>query len=292
MNKSSPTAGRLDGKVALITGGCSGMGLATARLFLSEGASVVIADVQEQKGRALEAELGSALASVRCDVTLESEIAAAVTFAQTRFGGLDIVFNNAGAVGDPAGIETITAEGWDNTLALLLRSTMLGIKHAIPALRERGGGSIINTASLAALQAGRSTLAYSVAKAGIVHLTRMAAGELAPDNIRVNTICPGLIVTPLFGQLVDGGAAVAEDMQSHLRDTFGRLQPLHRAGLPHDIAEACLFLASSASNFITGTEIIVDGGLMVEQKQVADPQTGRGFMELLADARNATASLY
>lgn len=279
--------GRLAGKTAVITGGCSGMGLATAHLFLAEGACVVVADVQVGKGQAMEVEAGDRLAFVRCDVHQEADIAAAIAFAGSRFGGLDILFNNAGAVGDPAGIESLSADGWDRTLSLLLRSAMLGTKYAVPAMRTRGGGSIINNASVAALQAGLSSLAYSVAKAGVVQLSRMTAGELAQYHIRVNSICPGFIVTSIFGELLNEGADVADGMLEHLRKPFEQLQPLRRAGSPEDVAEACLFLASSASRFVTGTEIVVDGGLMVETRLVVDPTSGHGFVDILQQARDA-----
>ncbi|MGE3599110.1 MAG: SDR family NAD(P)-dependent oxidoreductase [Dehalococcoidia bacterium] len=286
MKIAGEAGGRLAGKSALITGGCSGMGLATARLFVREGATVTIADVQVDRGRALESASRGAIAFVQCDVRREGDIAAAIAFAEGRSGGLDLLFNNAGAVGDPAGVVEISVDGWDRTLSLLLRSAMLGIKHAVPAMRKRGGGSIVNNASIAGLQAGRSALAYSVAKAGVVQLTRMAAGELARDNIRVNTICPGFIITSIYGDLLEETPAVADAMQRHLQAPFERLQPLRRAGSSDDVAEACLFLATDASRFITGTELVIDGGLMVETRLVVDPASGNAFVDVLKRARD------
>jgi NAD(P)-dependent dehydrogenase (short-subunit alcohol dehydrogenase family) len=283
------TSGKIAGKVAFITGGCSGMGLATARLFLEEGAEVVIADIQRDKGQALEDASSGRLAFVPCDVTQEPDIAAAFAFVEDRHGRLDIVFNNAGAVGDSADIDSLSVEGWDRTMALLLRSAMIGIKYGAPLMKANGGGSIINNASIAALQPGRSALAYSVAKAGVVQLSRMAAGDLARHGIRVNSICPGFITTSIFGELLGEAPAVGDAMAPHLESAFAKLQPLQRAGVPHDVAEACLFLASEASRFITGTEIVVDGGLMIETRLIVDPSSGHDFVNILEDARRKVA---
>ncbi len=277
----------LSGKTALITGGCSGMGLATVRRFLAAGASVVMADIQTEKGRSLEAAMGKSASFVRCDVLREDDIAAAIKHAVDKFGGLDILFNNAGAVGDPGGVEGMSVDGWDRTIALLLRSAMLGIKHAIPAMRSRGGGSIINNASVSGLRPGMASLAYSVAKAGAIQLSRMSAAELAKDNIRVNCVCPGFIVTSIFGDLLAEERTVGDAMLDHLKDPFSGLQPLKRAGLPEDVAEACLYLATASSRFVTGTEIIIDGGLLVDPKLAVDPNSGHGFVDILMGARDA-----
>jgi NAD(P)-dependent dehydrogenase (short-subunit alcohol dehydrogenase family) len=280
----------LSGKIALITGGCSGMGLATAQRFLAAGASVIIADIQDDKGRSLAATMGKAASFVHCDVLREDDIVAAVKHAVDKFGGLDILFNNAGAVGDPGGVEGMTIEGWDRTIALLQRSTMLGIKHAIPAMRCRGGGSIINNASVTGLRPGMASLAYSVAKAGTIQLSRMSAAELAKDNIRVNCVCPGFIVTSIFGDLLAEERTVSDAMLNHLEGPFSGLQPLKRAGVPEDVAEACLYLATASSRFVTGTEIVVDGGLLVEPRVAVDPTSGHGFVDILLGARDAARS--
>ncbi|MCC7274500.1 MAG: glucose 1-dehydrogenase [Alphaproteobacteria bacterium] len=261
--------GRLEGKVALITGGCSGIGLATAELFLAEGARVVVADLQDEKGAMLERRFDGRLAYCHCDVTAEADIAAATGTASKAFGGLDILFNNAGAGGTPAGVMDMTVEGWDFTQNLLLRAPMLGMKHAAPLMQARGGGAIVNTASIAGLEAGWG-LAYGVAKAGVIHLSKLAAANLAVHNIRVNAICPGVIVTPIFGVAAGLPRASADQMAGSLVEAAGRMQPLRRAGRPEDIARAALYLASEDSAFVTGTHLVVDGGILVGQRVAWD----------------------
>ena len=254
--------GRLQDKIALITGGCSGIGLATTELFIREGAKVVVADMQDEKGAALEQRFKGDLAYIHCDVTHEADIAAAVALAASRYGGLDILFNNAGTGGERATLVDMPAEGWDATHALLLRAPMLGMKHAVPLMQARGGGSIINTASIAGLEAGWG-LAYGVAKAGVIHLTKLSAAELGVHNIRVNAICPGVIVTPIFGVAVGHSRPVADQMTGRLTQAASEMQPIRRAGMPEDIAKAVLYFASDDSSFCTGGYQLVDGGILV-----------------------------
>ncbi|HEX3920563.1 MAG TPA: SDR family oxidoreductase, partial [Caulobacteraceae bacterium] len=178
-------AGRLDGKVALITGGASGIGLGTVELFLAEGASVVCADLQDEKGDILERRFPGRLVYAHCDVTSDADLAAAFAKAKSEFGGLDVLFNNAGVPGLMGGVADFTAEGWDKTFALLVRGPAIGMKLALPLMLARGGGSIINTASIAGLQAGWGPVAYSTAKAAVIHMSRCAAAELSPQGIRV-----------------------------------------------------------------------------------------------------------
>ncbi len=192
-------SGRLDGKVAVITGGCSGIGLGTVELFVAEGAQVVAADIQDEKGAMLEKRFEGRVRYAHCDVTSEDEIKAALDLAKSAFGGLDILFNNAGISDRMGAITEVTADGWNWIFDILVRGPALGMKHAVPLMLERGGGSIINTASIAGLQAGFGPIAYSTAKAGVIHMSRCAAAQLSPQKIRVNAICPGLIATSIFG---------------------------------------------------------------------------------------------
>lgn len=265
-------AGRLEGKVALITGGCSGIGLATVELFIAEGAKVVVADLQDEKGSVLEQRFPDRVVYRHCDVVREADIAAATAAADKAFGGLDILFNNAGAGGVAAGVLDMPVEGWDFTQNLLLRAPMLGMKHAAPLMIARGGGSIINTASIAGLEAGWG-LAYGVAKAGVIHLSKLAAAELAIRNIRVNAICPGVIVTPIFGIAIGLERPAADQMAASLVEAAGQMQPIRRAGAPIDIARAALYFASDDSSFITGTHQVVDGGILVGPRNAWDPDT-------------------
>ncbi len=252
--------GRMDGKVAVITGGASGIGEATVRLFVEEGARVVIADVQDERGNALAGELGGLAAYRRTDVTVEEDVKAAIALAASKFGRLDCIFNNAGVVGTVGPIEETPAEEYDFTMNVLLRGPFFGMKHAAPVMKSQGGGgSIISTASVAGIAGGDGPHIYSVAKAGVMHLTRTVALELAEYGIRVNAICPGGIVTPLITQGIPGDdAGRSADMA---RAGLKMFQPIRRAGEPEDIAQAALWLASDESTFVTGQSIVVDGGL-------------------------------
>lgn len=258
-------AGRLENKTALVTGGCSGIGLATVERFVAEGAKVVVADLQDEKGQSLEARFPGDVAYIHCDVTDEADIRASVDLAKQEFGGLDILFNNAGTGGPPTGIIDMDTQAWDATLRLLLTAPMLGMKHAAPLMAERGGGSIINTASIAAFEAGWG-LAYGAAKAGVLHLTKLAAADLAKHNIRVNAICPGVIVTPIFGVTLGLPRAVSDQVTGRLEEAAARMQPIARAGQPEDIAGAALYFASDDSSFVTGSHQVVDGGIRVGQR--------------------------
>ena len=261
--------GRLAGKVAMITGGCSGIGLATTELFIAHGAQVVVADMQDEKGRMLAQRFRDRVAFVHCDVTQEADVVAACALSASRFGGLDIQFNNAGTGGVAGGVEEITAEGWDATFALLLRGPMLGMKHAVPLMRARGGGSIINTASIAGLVAGWG-YAYAVAKAGVIHLSKVAAAEVAVHHIRVNAICPGVIVTPIFGVSLGLPREQADQMAGSLGDAAAHMQPVRRAGKPEDIANTVLYFASDEASFVTGTYQVVDGGITLGERTAWD----------------------
>lgn len=249
--------GKLAGKVAVITGGGNGIGRATVLRFLQEGAQVVIADFNEATGQetlALAHEAGHAgrVRFVRTDVVDEAQVEAVIELARHEFGRLDCIFNNAGVAGAFGPITHIGADDWDYTFAVLVRGVFFGIKYAARVMKAQGqGGSIINTASVAGLSGGDGPQAYSAAKAAVINLSRAVAIELAPDKIRVNTICPGGILTPLLHR------GNPEPVQAVLE----KAQPWPEAGQPHDIAAAATFLASEDARFVTGTALVVDGGL-------------------------------
>lgn len=281
---------RLKDKIAVVTGACSGIGLGAAELFAAEGASVIAADIQDDKGRELERRFNGQVAFQHCDVTSENDIRATMQAAKDKFGGLDIVFNNAGAGGSSNTIEDMTGEAWDRSMNLLLRSVALGIRYAIPFMKERGGGSIINTASVAALQAGMGPIAYSVAKAGVVHLTTVSAAQLGRSKIRVNAICPGLIVTNIFAagaREMGAPAGSAAQITEAMKLAAPQAQPIPKGGMPADIANACLFFASDESQFVTGTHIVVDGGLTTGPRHAWDPEEQQRRMAQRAEIMNA-----
>ena len=254
---------RLNGKVALITGGTSGIGAETARLFASEGAKVLIVGRSKEKGQALAEDLGENVIYEMADITKEEDIKNSVKATLKHFNQLDILFNNAGGpVG--AGIENVTQKDIDYGVHLLLASVILGIKYAIEPMKAIGGGSIINNSSIAALRYRQGDPLYAALKAGVTHYTRVAGVELGPHNIRVNSISPGAIATPIFY----GGSQRANDLTKEenerkmekLRGNLAKAVPLKRSGLPIDIAEAALYLASDAGSFVTCQDIVVDGG--------------------------------
>ena len=248
---------RLNGKVAVITGGASGMGRATVLRFLNEGARVVIADFNAENGNAVAAEAkdtghGNAVRFIKTDVAKEADIEVMVNLALVEFGRLDIIFNNAGVGGVVGPIWDIEVEEWDYTFDVLTKGVFLGIKHAARAMKQQGqGGAIINTASTAGLSGGSGPLVYSATKAAVINLTKAAAVQLAPDRIRVNAICPGGILTGLTTR------GDPEDTAKFL-DTF---QPWPEHGKGENIAGAAVFLASEDSAFVTGEALVVDGGL-------------------------------
>jgi NAD(P)-dependent dehydrogenase (short-subunit alcohol dehydrogenase family) len=276
-------AGRLQGKVAVITGAVSGIGLGTVELFAAEGAQIVAADIQDEKGRMLEQRFPGSLRYVRCDVTQEADIAAAIGLADSAFGGLDVLFNNAGISDAMRSIPEIEAETWTWIFDVLVRGPALGMKHATPRLLARGGGSIINTASIAGMQAGWGPIAYSSAKAAVIHMSRVAAAQLSRQKIRVNAVCPGLIATSIFGSSMGQSREVADQMAARVAQNGAKVQPVPRAGLPEDVAKAVLYLASDDSEFVTGTHIVVDGGITVGSRHSWDSGSLSPFAELFPE---------
>jgi NAD(P)-dependent dehydrogenase (short-subunit alcohol dehydrogenase family) len=254
---------QLEGKVAVVTGGASGIGEATVRRFAAEGARVIVADLQEGPGSDLADELGAAVRFVRTDVSVEDDVVAAVSAAVDGFGRLDVLYNNAGFVGATGPLETTTSEEYDRTMDVLLKAVFFGIKHAAPIMKQQRNGSIISTSSVCGLAAGIGTHLYTVAKAGVIMLTKTAALELADWNVRVNAVCPGYVATPLAagGSLTQLGRDTAEERLATSRERMAQSQPLGRMGEAADIAELVTFLASDASSWITGTAQVIDGGL-------------------------------
>jgi NAD(P)-dependent dehydrogenase (short-subunit alcohol dehydrogenase family) len=248
--------GEMDGKVAVVTGGASGIGEATVRLFIEEGAKVVIADMQQERGEALANELGNVATFVKVEVRQEEQVKSAIDTAIEDWGRLDCIFNNAGFGGVLGPVEDIPVEEFDMSFDVLVRGVFLGMKHAIPIMKKQGSGSIINTGSIAAVTAGRGPLIYSVCKAAVVQLSKVTAMSLGENSIRVNAICPGYIATPLSTNTV---GRPDEKIEERIQG-MDYQQPIPRVGRPEDIANMALYLASDRSSFITGQAIVVDGG--------------------------------
>ncbi|HEX8486640.1 SDR family NAD(P)-dependent oxidoreductase [Sphingomonas sp.] len=263
---------RFEGKRAVVTGGASGIGRATALRLAQEGAHVIVGDLDAEGGAAIADASGGAIAFLRTDVTHEADIVALLAAADAA-GGLDVLFNNAGAGGARAPIGEIAAEDWDATMALLLRSVALGIRHAAPLMAKRGGGAIVNTSSVSALGTGYAPTAYSTAKAGVLHLTRLAAADLAGDGIRVNAVVPGFITTGIFTRHLGIAGEKLAAADAAIAGVAAGAQPIQRAGTPEDIAAAVAFLASDDASFVTGTHIVIDGGLTIGTRASWDRQS-------------------
>lgn len=259
--KGNTMAGLLEGEVTIVTGGTSGIGRATVDRYVAEGAKVAIADIQDAAGAELADELGDAAIYVHTDVTDESDIEALVATTVEAFGKLDVIYNNAGAQGDPSSLLEIGSEGFDKTLALLTRSVVLGHKYAARQFQAQGtGGSIISTASAAALQGGWSAAGYTIAKHAVVGVVRQSAAELAPLGIRSNAIAPGIIMTPIMARSFGVPMDEAEEFADFLAERLAASQPIGRTGTPDDIAKVATFLASDLSEFMAGAVLPVDGG--------------------------------
>ncbi len=249
--------GRLDGKVALITGGASGMGKVASFLFAQEGAKVVLSDVSDGAGEATAREIqaaGGEAAYVHADVSKETDARAMVDTAVERFGGLHVLYNNAGIMlGDDGSVDTTSEEIWDRTLAINVKGVAFGCKYGVPAIIEAGGGSIINVASFVAwVGAATSQTAYTSSKGAVLAMTREIAVEYARRGVRCNALCPGPIETPLLMQLLSD--------EGKKQRRFVHI-PMGRLGRAEELAKAALFLASDDSSFMTGASLIVDGGI-------------------------------
>ena len=273
---------RFSGKTAVVTGAASGIGKASVLLLASEGATVYAADIDQEGGEALASKSNGAIHFQRCDVTSTEDIKALMDRAAAETGGIDIVFNNAGAGGDGAPIDEIEPEGWDLTMDLLLRSVAFGIRYAVPHMIGRKGASIINTSSVAAVGPGYSPNAYAVAKAGVLHLTKMSAADLAKHQIRVNAIQPGFINTNIFTSALELSGEKAEIGKQAIAAMSAGAQPVARGGQPTDIANAMAYLASEEASFVNGISIVVDGGITIGPKYSWDDQEPDMFEALRA----------
>ena len=254
--------GRLNGKVAVITGATSGIGLRTAEIFIDEGAKIVIAGRRAPEGLALATKLGANCIFQRTDVTEEEQMRALIGLAVEKFGKIDCLFNNAGGPAQTGGIEGLEVGRFDAAMATLVRSVMLGMKHAAPYMKKQGSGSIINNGSIAGRLAGfSSSVVYGAAKAAVIHLTKCVAMELGESGVRVNSISPGAIATGIFGKALGLATDAAEKTPAVMAEFTKSAQPIPRAGLPEDIAHAAVFLASDESSFVNGHDLVVDGAM-------------------------------
>lgn len=254
----------LTGKVAVITGAASGIGASGVEVFVEAGAQVVAADVQDDKGAALVARFGAdKVAYQHCDVTDMKALEALMQSAVDTFGGLDILWNNAGSGGTSSSVEELDLEGYSFTMDLLLKSVFAGTHFAVPHIKARGGGSVINTSSISAVCAGYAPITYSVAKKAVAHFSKLAAAELAKYQIRVNAILPGFIATSIFGASLGLPREQADQMAEMVSQAGGSMQPIGRVGKGADIAQMAAFLSSADAGFVTGGEFLVDGGMTV-----------------------------
>ncbi|WP_369026049.1 SDR family NAD(P)-dependent oxidoreductase [Qipengyuania sp. RANM35] len=281
---------RFSGKTVVVTGAASGIGAAAAALFAREGAIVFASDIDVAGGEKLAAETEGDVRFVECNVCDTASIKALMDRAAAETGGIDVVFNNAGAGGARPDISEIEPDEWDRTMDLLLRSVAMGIRYAVPHMMHRKGASIVNVSSVAAVGPGYSPTAYAVAKAGVLHLTKCAAMDLAKHGIRVNAVQPGFINTNIFTSSLEVPDEIKDMAKAAIAQLSSNAQPVARGGQPIDIANAVAFLASDAASFITGQSMIVDGGLTVGPRHSWDAEAPRMFSTLEAMVEQAQAA--
>jgi NAD(P)-dependent dehydrogenase (short-subunit alcohol dehydrogenase family) len=268
----------LEGKIAIVTGGVSGIGRGIVDLFVAEGAKVVVGDIDDKGGEALEQEFGGDVTFHHTDVTVPEDVEALVARAVSEYGQLNVMVNNAGALGDQTSLLDLDPEGFTRTGTLLLRSAALGHTYAARQMKAQGtGGSIVSMSSIAAIQAGLSSASYDAAKAGVLALVRTATHELGQYGIRSNAIMPGLILTPIMAKGTDLDPSQYPAFVEALAAPLGELHPLGRGGLPKDLANAALFFASDRSEFITGQNIAVDGGITSISNRDMGAVVGKAF---------------
>ncbi|MBX7533610.1 SDR family oxidoreductase [Qipengyuania sp. 1XM1-15A] len=278
---------RFSGKTVIVTGAASGIGAEATRLFASEGATVFASDIDDDGGSKLESETAGDVRYRHCDVCSPEDIRKLMDGAAKETGGIDVVFNNAGAGGARPGIDEIEPDEWDRTMDLLLRSVAMGIRYAVPHMKGRKGASIVNVSSVAAVGPGYSPTAYAVAKAGVLHLTKCAATDLAQHGIRVNAVQPGFINTNIFTSSLEVPEEMVDTAKAAIAQMSSNAQPVMRGGQPRDIAEAVAFLASDAAGFMTGASMIVDGGITLGPRHSWDPETPGMFEALEAMEKQA-----
>lgn len=255
--------GMLDGKVAIVTGATSGIGRRTAALLVEEGARVVFTGRRRAEGEALAAELAGNGRFIPADATLEEDWQRVIAETVSAYGRIDGLFNNAGGPAPTGSITSIAVDGFDRAMALLVRSVMLGMKHAAPVMMRQRSGSIVNNGSIAAHLAGySSSMVYSAAKAAVNHLTRCVAMELGEHGVRVNSVSPGAIATGIVPKALGMEAASADLQAARMQEVFAKAQPIPRAGMPEDIAQCVAWLLSDRASFVNGIDIVVDGGMI------------------------------
>ncbi|MHA1933315.1 MAG: SDR family NAD(P)-dependent oxidoreductase [Promethearchaeota archaeon] len=273
---------QLKGKVALITGAAGGIGRATSKLFIEEGAKgVVMADIWDEMGEKTADQLGPNAIYIHTDVSQETDIKKSIELAIEKFGQLDIIFSNAGNPGPGGGIEDVPTDEFDHTVAIHLRAAYLYMKHSIPIMKKQGSGCFICTSSVASFQQGMGTLPYSLSKAAINHLVRIATVELGIFGIRANAIAPGGIATGIFGQAMGLSRNAAEKVAGLMKANLAGMQAIRRAGSPEDIANAALFLASDSSSFVSGITLKVDGGLLSGRIPQYPQENQQRYMEMV-----------
>ena len=269
-------------KTVIVTGAASGIGAAATALFAGEGATVFASDIDVAGGEKLARETPGDVRFVECDVCDPAAIKALMDHAAQETGGIDTLFNNAGAGGARESIDEIEPEAWDRTMDLLLRSVAMGIRYAAPHMKGRKGASIVNVSSVAAVGPGYSPTTYAVAKAGVLHLTKCAATDLAQFGIRVNAVQPGFINTNIFTATMDIPDAAKEQAKAMIAQMSSNAQPVARGGQSDDIAQAVAFLASEQAGFMTGASMVVDGGITLGPRHSWDPEEAGAFEALMA----------